>query len=127
MRDDYLLAFKSTLDVDEKNNLIKAVAKISKNKDAHVLAEGVISQGESFKPHPSSKVQRELLSIHNELNHEVPMKATHLLAASSYFPKLLASCDRLKCGAHRFGKAHKKSWKSKSKKKAHILQHLKKC
>ena len=102
------VAFRSIEDTSDRSNLIKAATKIAKNKDIHVSIEDVQSK-DSHKPHSLSKNQRELLSIHNRLNHEVSIKDTQLLAAAGYFPKRLATCSRPQCCECHFGKAHRKA------------------
>ena len=52
------------------------------------------------------------------------MKGTQLLAAASYFPKRLSTCDRPQCCNCHFGKVRKKAWRSKSKSTEQILQHI---
>ena len=114
------VAFRSIDNATDRSNLIKAAIKIAKNKDIHVLMEDVLSE-DSYKPHSLSKNQRELLSIHKRLNHEVSIKDIQLLAAAGYFPKRLATCNRPQCCECHFGKAHKKAWRSKSQETNHIL------
>ena len=118
------VAFRSIDNTDDHRNLLKAATKIAKNKDMHVSIEDI--NQEFHKPHSLSKAQRELLSIHNKLNHEVPIKDMKLLAAAGHFPKRLASCDRPQCCECHFGKARKKAWRSKSQTADQILQHMKK-
>ena len=101
------VAFCSIDNTNDHNNLLKAATKIAKNTNLHVSIEDV-KQG-FYKTHSLSKVQRELLSIHNKLNHEVPLKDTQLLVAAGYFLKRLASCDRPQCCECHFRKAQKKA------------------
>ena len=63
------IVLRTTSNQEEQKILLQAVNKIAINKDIRVLPEDVINSNSLYKPRLLSKVQRELLSIHNKLNH----------------------------------------------------------
>ena len=63
------IALRATSDRDEQKLLLQATNKIVKNKDIEVLPEDVLCANSPYKLWSLSKVQRELLSVHNKLNH----------------------------------------------------------
>ena len=73
--------------------LLQATNKIARNKDIRVLLNNVINSNFLCKPRILSKVESELLSIHNKLNHQLLIKDIQLLAAVKYLPKRLFKCD----------------------------------
>ena len=94
------IALRTTSNQEEQKILLQAANKIARNKDIRVLLEDVINSNSPYKPRVLSKVQRELLSIHNKLNHQLSMKDIQLLAAAEYFPKRLSQCDRPQYGSY---------------------------
>ena len=122
--DDDFIALSVVSDHDEQRLFMRASKKIENNKEVHVNPNEIAKMFSTHSPHTLSVDQKELLSIHERLNHQLSIKDVQLLADAGYFPKWLANCCRPQCFACQFGKSQKKPWRSRAKDNKRILEHV---